>query len=72
MDQIMDAKDTMGVAEMKMDLMAYLHTLHGKTRRISELILISGKSDSEIAEMMQVSRQYINRIKNELKNKLIT
>lgn len=50
-------------------------TLSGNKREIFKLIFIEGFSDMEVANQLQISRQYVHRIKNSyvemMKNKII-
>lgn len=49
----------------------YMNTNSVKKKKIYKLILVEGLSDKEIAKALNVSRQYINRVRNELKKQLI-
>lgn len=57
----------------KVDMERFLSQFTGMKERIYYLILVENKSDSEISEELQISRQYVNRmrrcIQKELKSK---
>lgn len=46
-----------------------LNNSEGKTQRIYKSILVEGKSDMDIAELVGVSRQYVHRLRMQLREK---
>lgn len=56
---------------LAIDLNAFIRGINsGKKQKIAILFLVFQKSDSEIASMLGVSRQYVNRVRRELLTEL--
>jgi len=54
-------------AIFSIDIEAFLKRYIGKKREIFETIIFGNKSDTEIAEIFSVTRQYVNRLRRELR-----
>lgn len=59
-----------GLVELRCDLNKSLRKLTGNQKKIMELVLM-GHGDAEIAKEMNISRQYINRIRKQIKNRYL-
>ena len=57
-------------ATISEDLYKIINTYKGQKKKIIVMMLVFNLSDSEIAERLKLSRQYINRIRKNLKNDL--
>ena len=57
-------------AIFSIDIEAFLKRYIGKKREIFETIIFGKKSDTEIAEIFSVTRQYVNRLRRELYQEL--
>ncbi|OUQ15267.1 RNA polymerase sigma factor [Lachnoclostridium sp. An138] len=62
-----DLTDALIISE---DLYKIINTYKGQKKKIIVMMLALNLSDSEIAERLKLSRQYINRIRKNLKNDL--
>ena len=62
-----DLTDDLIISE---DLYKIINTYKGQKKKIIVMMLVFNLSDSEIAERLKLSRQYINRIRKNLKNDL--
>lgn len=69
-NQVGDSNDWIGICERYMDLKNYIRSLEARKRKIAEEIITSGKKDQEIADTFHVTRQYVNKIRKELRKKV--
>ncbi len=60
-----------GDINMKTDVLNFLKQYKGKKYEIYYLIMMEQLSDSEISSRLNISRQYVNRQRRQLQNKLL-
>ena len=67
-----EIQDTSTIIGLDSELLIYdmFKNLTKKERQVIEYKFLVGKSDSEIGEMLNISRQAINKTKNRALNKL--
>lgn len=67
-----EIQDTSTIIGLDSELLLYdmFKNLTKKERQVIEYKFLVGKSDSEIGEMLNISRQAINKTKNRALNKL--
>ncbi|WP_294238772.1 RNA polymerase sigma factor [Pseudobutyrivibrio sp.] len=65
---IQDLKSSVGFLVIKADVDSYIETLTGKKKTIADYIIYQQYSDIQISEALNISRQYVNRVRREVKS----
>lgn len=75
-DDIFDVSKVENIASLdevifNIDVEIFLKEYTEKKQEIFRLVIMSNKSDAEIAEVLSVTRQYVNRIRRELYKEIL-